>query len=252
MSWTLLALSQVALLAVLLFASAAAMRRVRPGVAAGQSSGTRRDRARSATKNEAHPGVELFDLRAAIATLSSAADDTRDGWRRLRDGLHKVLEGAQPVMAHSSWDELHRLLCAADKLIGIPSPAMRFREDDDEDLPTASEAEDRWRALVRGLQELRAAATDPARAGLDDEAVNAMLGALILAVDDLRSRAPEPVKQQDSVRETELRKMILQFTHDSRDMLLCIRRLESENANLRTQLGLTTVDGEAEATPAAA
>jgi hypothetical protein len=251
MSWTLLALFQVALLTLLLFASAALMRRVQPAVANGATAKARKTprAARDAAPTD-DPAVELFDLRASVALLSSAAEDTREGWRRLRDGLHKVLEGAQPVMAHSSWDELHRLLCAADKLMGIPSPAISFREDEDEELPSSGETEDRWRALTRGLQELRAAATDPERAGLDDEAVTALLGALILAVDELRSHLPEAkVKvQQDSVRETELRQMILQFTHDRRDMLLCIRRLESENANQRTQLGLAPAEDEA--TPA--
>ena len=246
MSWTLLALFQVALLTLLLFASAALMRRAQPAVASTGSGKSRRTpRASGDAAQSDDPALELFDLRASLATLSSAVDDTREGWRRVREGLHKVLEGAQPVMAHSSWDELHRLLCAADKLIGIPSPAISFRDDEEEDLPSSSETEDRWRALTRGLQELRAAATDPAHAGLDDEAVAALLGALILAVDELRSHLPEPKGQQESVRETELRQMILQFTHDSRDMLLCIRRLESENANLRTQLGLGPVEEDA-------
>lgn len=245
MSWTLLALSQMALLAVLLFVSAALLRRARPAMATAGGNAAR-PRARGAksdgARNSTDDGSTLMDdLRASVASLTASATDTREGWRCLREALHKVLEGAQPVMAHSSWDELHRLLCAADKLHGVPSPAITFRDDEDDDLPTETTTEDRWRALVRGLQELRAAATDPDHPGLDDEDVKAMLGALILAVDELRTRGPE-VSKQESARETELRQMILQFTHDSRDMLLCIRRLESENANLRTQLGLAPVE----------
>ncbi len=238
MNWLLLALTQLALLTVLLLVSAALLRRAQrpsrakpmsppmapPAAVAGYVS------ADGATEDRLHQALERAE--AAKAELTA-------GWTRVRAALHNVLESAQPVLEYSSWGELQRLLCAADQLIGTPSPTIAFRDDPE------AEQNGRWGTLISGLTQLRAAAgkaqsEDAAEAraettALDGNTTQAILGALVLAVDELRTANPEAAKHESS-REMELRQMILQFTHDSRDMLTCIRRLESDNAALRSQL----------------
>ena len=240
MSWLLLALTQLAILTVLLLVSAALLRRAYKPSGPSRMSG-----AKPALDVAAAPDHGPSDdlLQQALEQADAATAELKAGWIRVRSALHKVLESAQPILEHSSWGELQRLLCAADQLIGTPSPAIEFRDD------TESNQSGRWETLMSGLAQLRtAASSSEADAGgetpgttLNEDTTHAILGALILAVDELRTAKPEAAKHESS-REMELRQMILQFTHDSRDMLTCIRRLESENATLRTQIPANAAD----------
>ncbi len=243
MSWLLLAVTQLAMLTVLLLVSAAVLRRAQrpPPTKRGSSPKPQRD----APDAIAPPDAADDLLHQALAQAEAATVELKAGWTRVRGALHKVLESAQPVLEHSSWGELQRLLCAADQLIGTPSPTIEFRDDPE------PEQSGRWAAVISGLTQLRAAAskaqTDHAAddnaepIALDGDTIQAILGALILAVDELRTANSEAAKHESS-REMELRQMILQFTYDSRDMLTCIRRLESENAALRSQLPEAAAD----------
>ena len=247
MSWLLLALVQLAMLTVLLLVSAALLRRAQRPKPVKRSNPAKPPKQRSdvpAASDTADPAHDDL-LHQALAQAEADTAELKAGWTRLRGALHKVLESAQPVLEHSSWGELQRLLCAADQLIGTPSPTIEFRDDPE------PEQSGRWGTLISGLSQLRLAANkgqsddvpeDAAQAtDLDGATTQAILGALILAVDELRTSNPEAAKHESS-REMELRQMILQFTHDSRDMLTCIRRLESENASLRSQMPEATAD----------
>ena len=240
MSWLLLALTQLAILTVLLLVSTALLRRAYKPSRPRRMSGTKPALDVPAVPDHG-PSDDL--LQQALKQADAATAELKAGWIRVRSALHQVLESAQPILEHSSWGELQRLLCAADQLIGTPSPAIEFRDD------TESNQSGRWGTLMSGLAQLRtAASSSEADAGddtpgttLNEDTTHAILGALILAVDELRTAKPEAARHESS-REMELRQMILQFTHDSRDMLTCIRRLESENATLRTQIPANAAD----------
>lgn len=236
MSWLMLALIQTATITLLLLLSTALLRRARLSVAASPSTRNSR-RAARVRLAAAAPATDELPADAAVPSPTVAAptavpDDqigaaVRQSWTRLREGFHTVLSGAQPVLQNSVWSELQRLLCAADQLFGVPSPTLEFR---DEDL----DADARWNTLAQGLTELRRSIADSGAAP-DDATAQALLAALVQTVDELRHDRPVQA-QPESRRESELRQMITQFTIDSRDMLTCIRRLESENADLRAQL----------------
>ena len=151
----------------------------------------------------------------------AALTETQSGWQRIRAGLCARLD--ETAMSADQSDELHRLLCTVDRLLNVSSPERTLRPDGDS--PS-------WGSLTASLVTLRQAHT-AAAGGAANASLIAAVVAVIAAGDELRGADATPPATQ---REQELKQMISQFTKDSRDMLASIRRLESENVELRTAL----------------
>lgn len=220
LTWQVLAGLQTVLL-ILFVAGPAAFRRVLRG----------RTRVANAAATLVPTAVDTSPTQIVAPPIAAAvaepASEVQETWLRLRLGLHAVLESAAPVMTGSSWAELHRLLCVADRLHGVASPELALKGDDPVD------ALDRWHPLLSALAELRAVAANSTNEQ-DENQFAPLLAALVAAIDDLRDETPA-LPPPDSKREQELKQMISQFTRDSRDMLATIRKLENENTALREQ-----------------
>ena len=155
---------------------------------------------------------------------------TQLAWLRLRGSLSALLEPVHLSGGEDRAQNLHRLLCAADRLHDVASPEPTLRADADD--------AQRWAPLLAALTDVRAAVRDLQDGGDLPSDLVIVLDAIVAAADELRA-APVVIAPPHTQREQELKLMISQFTTDSRDMLASIRRLENENFELREHLTAT-------------
>ena len=166
--------------------------------------------------------------------------ETQLAWMRLRASLDATLQSiAESGLTQASngpeWDDIQRLLCAADRLHAVPSPELKA-------LPSIESADGQWAHLIQQLSNAKTAGANERDAeGKLPEQYAPVLAALLDTIGELRGE-PLPAAQGESQREADLKKMISQFTQDSRDMLASIRRLESENLQLRDAVTAQSAD----------
>ena len=158
--------------------------------------------------------------------------DTQQAWMRLRDGLTELLTSGNLTGAAGRVQEARRLLHAADRLHGVPSPAPVLAPDADPD-------GEHWQHVLLALSDVRVAARERADHGDLPPELTVVLTGIVATADELRGTIGT-IAPPETRREHELKQIIRQFTQDSRDMLASIRRLEIDNAALRDK----AVEGE--------
>lgn len=172
-------------------------------------------------QNERSPHPEFAaELQQQLASGSDAHAHYQDQWRSLREQSHALacrLTESYPL-SQAVISQLYEAFAALDKAFSIdlpPLPDAPEREAGD-DMDLSQEAEH-----LRAANELLQQQLEEARAELN--------------------------KQQSSSEDAEehaedLKKLLQQFTKDSRDMMGCIQDLERENARLKALVSGTGAD----------
>ena len=96
-------------------------------------------------------------------------------------------------------------------------------------------ADIRRRVLTHELSGAALDLSDCIAAPSTDDGAHAELETLKAELAALKN-VPAPESAPHSERERELKGLVTQFTHDSREMLSCIQALEAENKDLRAQV----------------
>lgn len=134
-------------------------------------------------------------------------------------------------------EDARTALEAGAKLLASHKPARSWADELDdriEALADAASQADRVRLMV--LRHERDG--DPIE--VTDSGGTAEIDALREQLEQLRNQPPPSGAALPAERENELKALVQQFTHDSREMLSCIQNLESENNGLRNQLAEAT------------
>ena len=166
-------------------------------------------------QNELEPQDEFAgNLTATLAAGEAAQAALRERWQQARASSHALASelSAKYPLSHPVITQLHDAYATLDKELGI----------DTAELPDAPEIDE-------------ADLTDVAQEAEHVRAANELLQQ---EIDKLRDELSQQQASGEDAQEQEndLKSLLQQFTKDSRDMMACIQKLETENAQLRQQL----------------
>jgi len=154
-------------------------------------------------------------------------------WRwRVAAARSRVLEG--------KFDETEKALADGKKLLN-DAKGGKYWQPELEARIAAIAADDDYADIRRRVltHELTGEALDLSDCTAPEDAgAQAEVDALKAEIAALKA-SPAPEATTHSERERELKSLVTQFTHDSREMLSCIQALEAENKDLRAQLATT-------------
>ena len=160
------------------------------------------------------------DFTGKLTTILSSAEAARaaaiEQWSTTRDSAAALAADliSRYPLSHPVITQLHEAYEALDNAFGTSSP----------ELPEPPPVEDADETDVTQEVEHLRAANDLLQQELDT------------ARGELSQHSAEGEEAEEQAED--LKGLLQQFTKDSRDMMMCIQKLEAENANLRQQLGL--------------